>query len=346
MERGIDEEKPIGNLRFHELMAEVKRATVKIPKTSTLSALNDTRRTVKHYGQLADPVTVRTYLEASRLAIDTVLVAVAGKQLQDVSLDELLKDGEAKEFLREASRAVEGGLYQDALLAIRRAIFVEVEAEYAIDEWRESDGTEALTLGVLMRRGRKAPYFARNRVYIEKHVTFPCDYVVLDQDTVRLDLVEWGVPTQDFFNLRRLTPDVFRFARRPEWFYSMEPGDVATVPSESVVRYCIDRAVSLISRKQRHQHLVRALPSSFNRMAARVVLDTEMLSKPTAAAFTKRTCKVGDLFAVLRVADGEDGIRYVQVWDQGEEVGISVSYLPLASVAIEAVVADLRLQEP
>ena len=70
IEKGVDDEKNLERKGFDELVGELKAIGVTLPKTGTLKALNKQRVLTKHYAQVAEPVTVRSYLDAARVAID------------------------------------------------------------------------------------------------------------------------------------------------------------------------------------------------------------------------------------------------------------------------------------
>ena len=96
IERGVDEEKNLEKKSFDELIGELKAADVPIPKSGTLKALNKQRILTKHYAQVAEPVTVRTYFEAAGIAIDAATTKVLARTLRNLFIADLLKDGEAR----------------------------------------------------------------------------------------------------------------------------------------------------------------------------------------------------------------------------------------------------------
>ena len=102
------------------------------------------------------------------------------------------------------------------------------------------------------RGGRKAHYWTRNKEWIEKNVKDPIDYIQIDHERLRVDGMEWGVNTAELENLRRLTPDVFRPESGGAWHVRY---DVLFPPNEATqsnARYCLDRAISILLRKQQH----------------------------------------------------------------------------------------------
>lgn len=252
VEKDIDEVKSLESKGFDELIGELKKAGIAVPKSGTLKALNKQRVITKHYGQLAEPITVQTYAEAADVAIEAVVLAVLGRRYREVFLADLLAVGEAKSYLSQASAELERGEYFESLVSIRKAIFVEIEVEYCVNGWTEADPNERFGLLSFSRGGMKAPYWTRNRDWIQKNVSTPFDYIQIDHEKLRLDALEWGVSTAEVENLRRLTPDVFRSDKAAKWQVQY---DLNLPPNEANARnarYCLDRAISVLLRKQQH----------------------------------------------------------------------------------------------
>ena len=245
-EKDVDEQKTLDYKTFDELISELRKAGVNVPKAGTLKALNKQRVITKHYGQLADPVTVRGYAEAADVAVSSILPQVLGKNFRDIFLSDLLDAGEARDFLNEAAALLDKDEPLDALIAVRTALFVEIEHEYAIDGWADApaDGAGGLA-DFIGRGGYKALSWTRSKKWIEENVKDPIDYVQIDHERMRLDGVEWGVNNAELENLRRLTPDVFRPGKGGPWHIQY---DVDFPPNEATpanARYCLDRAISL-----------------------------------------------------------------------------------------------------
>jgi hypothetical protein len=62
IELGIDQEKAIENFTFDQTIGELNQKGKKVNKSGTLKALNKQRVLIKHYGQLAEPETVKNFL--------------------------------------------------------------------------------------------------------------------------------------------------------------------------------------------------------------------------------------------------------------------------------------------
>ncbi len=258
-ELAIDEKKNLGYLTFHTLLKEVRNAGNKIIKARDLKSLHMGRNNVKHYGHLAEPTTVRKFFDSAKISMDYLLQQVVGKDLQDIMLHEVVKEGEAKDYIQEACELIEKKDFFWALINIRKAVYVEIEEEYSIEQWATVSNDDDYLKKLFVAVGRKAPWYTKNKEWIEKNVNDPFDYIQLDHDKVRLDLLEWGVTTEDFWNLWRLTPQVFRFKKSQKWVLKGELKHFKEGASETNVKYCLDKATLLIMKKQKHHDLSRHL---------------------------------------------------------------------------------------
>jgi hypothetical protein len=147
IELGVDEEKKnLEQLSFDELIGELKRKSIVVPKSGTLKALNKQRVLTKHYAQVAEPVTVRNFLDVAQQALETTVHAVTARVLTDIYLSDLLKMGEAKLFLETAEQYISESRFLDALTEIRKAIFVEFEDDYSVYIRRYLSGARFLAI--------------------------------------------------------------------------------------------------------------------------------------------------------------------------------------------------------
>jgi hypothetical protein len=252
VEKDIDEHKALESKSFDELIGELKKSGVSVPKTGTLKALNKQRVITKHFGQLAEPLTVQTYAEAVDVALEAIVFTVLGKRYSEIFLSDLLANGEAKVFLLDAALKLESGDFLEALTLVRKALFVEVEIEYCVHKWSDADPNERLGLFSISRGGMKAPYWTRNRDWIEKNISTPFDYIQIDHEKLRLDAMEWGVNTAELANIRSLTPEVFRSEKDSPWHIQYDLQFPTNEATPENVRYCLDRTLSVLLRKQQH----------------------------------------------------------------------------------------------
>jgi hypothetical protein len=253
-EVGVDEQKNVESKSFDELIGEIKKAGLPVPRSGTIKALNKQRVITKHYGQLAEPATVKNYYEAAHLFIDAALRHVVGKALNEIMLTDMLPEGEAKTYLIRSIQLKDEGKYLESLIELRKAIYVEIEHEYAIHDWAEVEpNSGALGLFGLRATGLKAPYWTKNKQWIASNVSKPTDYVQVDLERLRLDALEWGVSTAELENIRRLTPGVFRFNVYSNWAVDYE---LSLPPNEATLENCselIDSAILVLTKKKEHE---------------------------------------------------------------------------------------------
>ena len=332
LEKGVDEKRSLENLNFNELIRELKKANLRVIKSATLKAMNKQRVIVKHCGQLADPTTVRQDFEAAQASLDDLLEQVFGKRLNEILLCEIIKNDEVGQHLKAASECVEAGKFFAALVEVRKAIFIEVEEEYCIVGWKDTPrGSPSSLLSLVANGGFKAPWYCKSKEWIEKNVRDPFDYIQLDQERVRLDLLEWGVSTQDFWNVSRLTPSVFRESRDAKWLGKGDIPHLVGAATEANARYCLDRAFALILKKQQHQDLSRRLErQGFGRFTVRTKSDLPLLEKADTNSRVVDTLPKGKDFSAECFVPGlSEPTRFVRILDgkATQSQGVYVGYV-------------------
>lgn len=241
----LDDAAKAEKLTFDQLVGHLISAGLSVPKSGTLKAMNRHRVLAKHYGQLVMPETARGYLEASQSSIDSVLQRAVSSDLRSIVLTDLIEDGQAKNYLTRANGLIAEGSYLESLVAVRQALFTEVETNYSVEEHRNGHNP--------FGGGWRAPAYAKSPEWIKENVKEPTNYVVIDHEKLRTDALEWGFNVNELSNLRRLTPSVFRSATDSKWFVAFDLGFPEHHATLQNAQYCLDRAIELIRRKQLHQ---------------------------------------------------------------------------------------------
>ena len=308
IERGADEKKPLERKGFDDLISELREVGVTVPKSGTLKALNKQRVLTKHYAQIAEPVTVRSYFDAALVAIEATVKAATGSGIRELFMADLLKDGSAKDHLRKAEAAISNGEFLDALIETRKAIFVEFEEAYNIYGWRDHDPTRnprILSLG-LLAGGWSAPYWTRNKKWIADNVKVPTDYVQIDRDNWRLQAMEYGIHTVEFDTVRRLTPAVFRKDYKAGWSVTYDAGFPANNANEQNAKYCLDRAVLFILKKQEHSGIWKAPSTDRPFEPPTVYIGHIVYEKPCTSSKPVHTIDREYTYTIKRVVGGFD----------------------------------------
>ena len=305
LEIGADEHKSIESFSFDQLLGEFKTHHLTIPKIGTLKAMNKQRVLIKHHAQLAEPAAVQNYYDASLLAANQLLAAIVGKQLQQIVISDAISNPELKILIDEATQAIASKNYLDAMIAIRKALFLAVESAYDIREW------DSTPLAALRSFGNKSPHFTRNRQWIQQNVRKPTDYIQLDFATVRVEMLELGIDPEEFFNVWRLTPPVYKIAAE-QWGVEVQPVHEASA-TEDNARYCLDVVVSVLTKQQFRKGIVRIRRA--RSQTVQLLRDEPLLE--TASVDSERqpvTLLNNSVYQIRCIVSGMDGRgRFVQV---------------------------------
>lgn len=304
IERGIDDASQTERLSFDQIIGNLRSGGVDVPKAGTLKSLNKNRVLAKHYGQLVLPEAVRGYLDASKSTINSVLHQVVGKNLDDIFLTDLLDDGEAKNFLFNAHHQLDRGAYLESLIEIRKAIFIEIEYPYSVHEWANP---QKEIWASLMYGGRKAMAHTRNKEWIDANVNEPTEFVQIDQNQLRADAVEWGVNTNELINLRWLTPSVFRASPDSSWCISHDIAMPANQANLHNAQYCLDRAISILLKKQTHQRALRIPQRTASFSAPLVYIGMPVFVRASSESPAIHVISQDYLYTVTKRVTGFDG---------------------------------------
>jgi hypothetical protein len=255
-ELGVDDTTSIESMAFDQLVGALRKHGVPVPKSGTIKAMNKHRTLVKHYGQMSDATSVSAYLDASKDAIDAILKHTFGLAMAEVYLSGLVEDAESRPHLDRAAESIEREEYWSALVEIRKAIFIEIEVQYCIDGYLTGKPQGILGLGL---RGWRSPWHTRDAAWISKNVKSVFDYIQLDHERLRLDLLEWGINTEDYWNIWRLTPKVYQDDETKAWFVERDWQHVSYAPTKENAKYCLDRSINIIASKRRHARATKSL---------------------------------------------------------------------------------------
>lgn len=244
------------NTKFDKYFVAInsKIAPKELPFKHKLLRLNRIRVDSKHHGiQPARDECDRVAVSV-REFFDETAASVFGVDFATVSAIDLLTESPVKQLLQEARAARERGDLQSCVIACRKAVYVMVEENYDVSAFRE--GAPALTgLAALFGPRTDAPQYARNSRYIAENVRDPTDYVVRDHSRIDQELLKSGVDTTAFWNVWRLTPDVYR--REGSWivkheFHKLSPDFLA-----NTVDYVFPTAVDMALAMQQAQQSIQ-----------------------------------------------------------------------------------------
>jgi hypothetical protein len=142
------------------------------------------------------------------------------------------------------------------MIDCRKVLFLEFERKYDISDFRNPENQKGL-FGPFS----DAPYYSRNPEYILKSVTTPFDYIVLDHAHIQNLITSEGVDPQIFWNIWRLTPQVYRFPNAygsppNEWYIKEDFQKSANTTEDNasyVLEQSMDVALHLNQRRKRER---------------------------------------------------------------------------------------------
>ncbi len=225
-----------------------------LPFRFPLNSLNKLRVNSKHYGLSPSKNEADGFLITVREFFEEVSIQIFQKEFGTISLIGLLDDGEARGFLKIAEESFLEKKYEECLINCRKAIYVEIEYQYDISFFKEerSDHT-GLALAIY---GYKAPFYARNKKYIDENVKITTDYIVYDHDRLDMDLMKSDMSRSDYWNVWRLTPAVYRKDKDSEWVIKREFRKLDEEGIKERAEYVLDSTINLLVAK--HSDLRRS----------------------------------------------------------------------------------------
>lgn len=219
-----------------------KIAPKELPFRPRLNALNKLRINSKHYGLVpAKSETDGLSLIVSEF-FQEVCKEVFKKDFSSITLIDLINDGEAKDFLKEAEEAFNNNGFEKCLIDCRKSFFVRFESDYDIKPLSK-ETLHALAMTIL---GFKAPYYARDKKYIEENVKEPTDYIVFDHNTLEMDLMKKGIGSTSFWNVWRLTPAVYRHGSQGDWIIKHELNKLEEEGIKERAEYVLDTTINIL----------------------------------------------------------------------------------------------------
>lgn len=241
--------------QYFELI-NAKISPKELPFRSRLVALNKLRVNSKHYGLTPALSEVQGLVVTVREFLDETTKSILNLSFSTISLIDLLRDGEQKELLKAAEQAVESGDFADCLIGCRKAIFVRIESDYNAAPFDTDEQPTPLLAAFL---GRKVPFFARNKKYLDEHVRDATDYIMLDHESVEMELLKSGMDSVSFWNIWRLTPEVYRKGKESEWVVKHEFKKMDEEGIKERAEYVLNTTVNLFVAAEQKIAATRSL---------------------------------------------------------------------------------------
>jgi hypothetical protein len=297
-------------ISFDSLHKEVADAIGGIACSQEMYGMNKARVNAKHYGVLAESTTTLNFIEASKQAIEKMCQKAFNRSFSEIGLLDLVPECESKEFLLKAKEFMDQSDLFLALVEIRKAVFIEFEKDYSVYDWRETPN-DSVSSFMLSLKISKAPYYCMDKEWVEKNVKEPFDYIQIDHRELRYELLEMGIAPADYWNIRRLTPQVTRFGKTANWRTGIEDHflDGNDLLYEDV-NFCFDVATEMIFKKKihRYKHKSReSLGKSFLKLSSQ----KKLYAKADVKSEIVKAVDSNNKLVVQKIVSGlEDGKFY------------------------------------
>lgn len=212
-----------------------------LPFKNKLLRLNRIRVDSKHHGIQPERDECQRLAISVREFFEEVSSSILDVNFATISAIDLLKEGETKEILLKAKNELENGDYPECSISCRKAIYLELEKGYDIFDFKEEEAKKPRALGPFSR----APFYARRKEYIEERVQEPTDYIVLDHSDLDQELLKYGVDNTAFWNIWRLTPEVYR-TKDKEWVVKHDLAKLNTEFLINNIEYIFNATVDIV----------------------------------------------------------------------------------------------------
>jgi len=220
-----------------------KIAPQNLPFRVPLIRLNKARVASKHDAIKPDDNEIASFLVVVREFFDESARIIFSVEFSSINLLAQIDDGAARDLLSEAESAFHNHEYTECLILCRKAFYLTFESEYDVSQFKDDN------VGTLAGFGCRAPYFAQSKDYIEKYVKDPFDFIVLDHSKVESNLTRDGIDTVCFWNVWRLTPDVYR-QKDGSWLVKREFKKLQNDELEQNASYVLEHTIDMVLRQQ------------------------------------------------------------------------------------------------
>ena len=242
-----------GRTEFPQYLDKLsEKLAYELPFRRRLLEINRVRVHSKHEGIPPNEKEISGYVTDARKFLEQVCEKVFHVDFWTISLVSLLDEGEEKKLLKEAERLAKDKKYLECLIECRKSFYLAFESDYDIKK------DLGRPVGLLF--GSRAPYYARNKEYVDTHVKTPFDYIVLDHASIDAELMKDDIDKTTFWNVWRLTPQVYRHEPNDTWLVKYELDKQESEGSQDGAAYVLSSVVSMLLARQANRRMVRSNP--------------------------------------------------------------------------------------
>lgn len=243
------------NTKFDKYFLLIEEKTPhKLPYRPEMLRLNRIRIDSKHHGIQPDRGECERLISTASKFLRECCLTVFGSSFGAISAIQLLDEGQAKQHLQHAKEALERGDDAACLIESRKAIFREIETNYDVAPYRP--GVQVGLLGPMS----KAPFYARSAQYLKQSVREPTEYIVLDHARVEADLLVAGADPTDFWNISRLTPQVYARPGEENWVVKNDFDKLNSSVLQESAEYVLSAATNMCLAIHNRRRADRTVP--------------------------------------------------------------------------------------
>ena len=289
-----------------------------LPFRLRLISLNKLRMNSKHYGLEPAKAELEPLLTTVWEFFNEVTRTDFGKEFATISLVDILRDGEAKDLLRQAELAYESQDYAQCLICCRKAVFVKFEMSYDAQPFLNRANT-----GGLLGFGSKVPHYARDKKFLEENVKEPTDFVIYDHNAIEMELMKTGVDSIAYWNVWRLTPEVYRESKDTPWIVKNDFGKLDSDGIRDRAEYVLLATTEMLIASD--QHISRTRSPDYRRfylMLKRDDVPVYLKASKLSPIVQNTTAGIRKLFCDFSIEglDGSGTFWHVTHWEDDAHV--------------------------
>lgn len=232
-----------------------------LPFRSRILQFNKARVAAKHHLTLPESSFLTLIGTVVPEFMQTAVRITFSKDLQEISLVDLIEDEEVAGHIRQAEAQRAAGDFYECLTSTRKAFYVQFERHYDIRKF--SNLEEAKFRGLFSAFSScRAPFHAKNPEYIQDRVTRPSDFIVFDHSALDAELMKEGLDVQTFWNIWRLTPEIY-LHEDGRWTVEYD-FDLADDPQiRENCTYVLDNLISITLQRQARRKRSRSRSGAY-----------------------------------------------------------------------------------
>lgn len=221
-----------------------------LPFRVRLLQLNKIRVASKHDGIKPDYKELESIIVVAREFFEEASRSIFETEFSAINLVSQLEEGEPRNFLEQSEKYFHQEKFVDALVSARKALFLVFEKNYDVSKFASGERQN------LLLNFCSAPIYAQNKKYIDDNVRTPFDYIIIDHSRLDSDLLKDGINPTDFWNVWRLTPEVY-CDEDGEWLINDQLNKTDNIDIERNAAYVIETAIDIVLRFQSRRKSAR-----------------------------------------------------------------------------------------